>query len=570
MIDRPWLNHYPEGVNWDIQYQAKPLYALMDDAARAFASLNAIDFLGRKYTYRDLHGLINRAAKGFQALGVAKGVKVGLFLPNCPQFVICYFGILKAGGTVVNFSPLYSEPEIFAQIEDSDTDIMVTLNLKSLYPTMRTMLHKSRLAKLVVGTLDEALPFPKNWLFRFFKQSQFEHVHADAGHVSFKSLIGNDGDYAPVDINPTEDIAVLQYTGGTTGVPKGAMLTHANLYINACQSADVNTISKPGAERALGVLPFFHVFAMTGVMNLGIRIGAEILMLPRFDLDAVMKLIPAKKATLMSGVPTMYTAILNHPDASARTLGSIKACVSGGAPLPVELKARFEAMSGCKLVEGYGLTETSPVVALNPFNAANKPGSIGLPLPATDIIIVDREDRRRILPRGDVGEICVQGPQVMKGYWKRPDATRDVIIDGRLRTGDVGYIDPDGYTFIIDREKDMILVSGFNVFPRKIEEALHAHPAVKEVTVIGVPDEYQGESPKAFVVLKEGETGMTEAKLLDFLRPTLGKHEMPREIEFRTELPKSMIGKLTKKELVAEEKAKYDAVMAARVDKKPH
>jgi long-chain acyl-CoA synthetase len=569
MFQRPWLDHYPEGVVWDKRYEAKPLYTLIDEAAKTYADNFAIDFLGRRLTYRELAGLVDRAAKGFQKLGVKKGVHVGLFLPNCPQFVICYFGILKAGGTVVNYSPLYAEEELLEQVEDSDTDIMVTLNLKALYPVMRRVLDKSRLKKLVVGSLDEMLPFPKNWLFRLFQRGRIADVHDHGAITWFHSLIDNDGAYAPVAIDPSEDVAVLQYTGGTTGVPKGAMLTHGNIFINTCQSDDRDTVSVRGTERAMGVLPFFHVFAMTGVMNQSIRTGAEILMLPRFELDGVMKLIIRRKATLLAGVPTMYTAILNHPLASPKSLGSIKACVSGGAPMPVELKVRFEKISGCKLVEGYGLTETSPIVAANPFHGANKPGSIGLPMPATDIIIVDREDHEKILKIGEVGEICIQGPQVMKGYWMKPEATANVMTGGMLRTGDVGYIDDEGYTFIIDRMKDMILVSGFNVFPRKLEEAILEHPAVQEVTVIGVPDDYQGESPKAFVVLKPGHENVTAEKLMEFLGPKLGKHEMPREIEFRRELPKTMVGKLSKKELVAEEKAKYEAAKRAPAGDKP-
>jgi long-chain acyl-CoA synthetase len=570
MVSRPWLDHYAAGVEWDAHYEAKPLYRLIDEAAISYANHNAIDFLDRKFTYRQLQDQINRAAKGFQKIGVEKGIKVGLFLPNCPQFVVCYYAILKAGGTVVNFSPLYSEPELLEQVEDSDTDIMVTLNLKALYPIMRRVFEKSRLKLLVTGTMDEVLPFPKSLLFRLFKRSTRAPVVDDETNIWFKDLIANDGNFSPVDINPAEDVAVLQYTGGTTGVPKGAMLTHANLYINACQSSDIDTVSLRGYERAMGVLPLFHVFAMTGVMNQSIRTGAEMLMLPRFELDAVMKLIAGKKATLMSGVPTMYTAILGHPDATPETLGSIKACVSGGAPLPVDLKARFEQISGCKLVEGYGLTETSPIAAANPFHGVNKPGSIGLPAPATDIIIVDSDDPTIFLKQGEVGEICISGPQVMKGYWKRPEATAQAIVpvDGgigrMLRTGDIGYIDEEGYTFIIDRKKDMILVSGFNVFPRKLEEIILQHPAVREVTVIGVPDDYQGEAPKAFVVLEPGHENVTEDKIMEFLKAKLGKHEMPREIEFRSELPKTMIGKLSKKELVAEEKAKYDLSKAGK------
>ncbi len=559
MKQRPWLDYYPKSVQWDKEYTPKPLFSITDESCSRYPSRNAADFLGKKYTYAELGDLIDRAAKGFQSLGVGKGVHVGLFLPNCPQFIVCYFGILKAGGTVVNFSPLYSEQELLQQVEDSCTDFMVTLNLKSLYPAIHRVQQKSRIKKLIVGTLDEVLPFPTNWLFKLFKRGEIASVDQNERYISYQEILDNDGTVVVPDIDPVNDIAVLQYTGGTTGVPKGAMLTHANLYINAQQSADLNTIATETGERMLGVLPFFHVFAMTGVMNQGLLMGAEILMLPRFELDAAMKLISKKKATIMFGVPTMYTAILHHKDASKETLGSIRACVSGGAPLPVELKNKFENLTGCKLVEGYGLTESSPVAAINPFEGANKPASIGLPAPGTDIIIIDPEDHSKILPQGEKGEICLRGPQIMKGYWRRPEATQDVMIGDMLRTGDIGYMDEEGYTFIVDRAKDLILVSGFNVFPRVVEEAIHQHEAVKEVTVIGVPDEYKGEIPKAFVVLKPGHENVTDKDILAFLRERIGRHEIPGQVEFRDELPKTMIGKLSKKELVAEEKAKREA-----------
>jgi len=558
MTDRPWLKRYPENIPWDVTLPEKPLFALLDDAVARFPNNPAVDFLGRTYTYTELSRLVDRAAKGLQAIGVGKGIKVGLFLPNCPQFIIAYYGILKAGGTVVNFSPLYSEPELKHQIEDSHTDIMVTLDLALLYPKMRAMLKTSRLKKLVVGTMQEALPFPKNLLFPLVKRKDIATVERDDRHVPFKQLIANDGAFKPQSIDPREDIAVLQYTGGTTGVSKGAMLTHANLYANTVQASMWFAGLEPGKERMMGVLPFFHVFAMTVVMNLSIMVGAEIVMHPRFELLPVLKDVTRKRPTLMPGVPTMFTAINNLAEIDQYDLSSLKACISGGAPLPLEVKQKFEQMSGCKLVEGYGLTECSPIASCNPLFGVNKEGSIGLPLPGTQIVIVDRETQSRVLPQGEAGEICIVGPQVMKGYWGRPEATADTIRQGRLHTGDVGYLDEDGYTFIIDRMKDLILCGGFNVYPRHVEEAIYQHPAVAEVTVIGIPDDYRGESPKAFIKLKDGQ-GLTADELMAFLRERLGKHEVPTEIEFRPELPKTMIGKLSKKELVAEEKKKYEA-----------
>ena len=559
---KPWLKTYPEGIDWQAPLDITPLWENLDGAVARFPDLNLLDFLDRKFTYSQIGDLVNRAAKGFQDIGVGKGVNVGLFLPNCPQFVV-YYGILKAGGTVVNYSPLYSEPELEYQIEDSHTDIMVTLNVEALYPKMASLLPKTRLKKLVIGTIAEVLPFPKSLLYPLVKRKEISKVPNDDSHVSFKDLTANGGDFATVEVDPREDVAVLQYTGGTTGVSKGAMLTHANLMANVQQAYLWNTSMEEGKDVFMAVLPFFHVFAMTSVMNLSIRSGAEMIVHPRFVLDDVMRDIDKKKPTGFQGVPTMYNAMSNHPKIAQFDLRSIKACISGGAPLPVEVKAQFEGLAGCTVMEGYGLTECAPSAACNPLEGVNKAGSIGMPLPNTELIITDREDPHKILGIGEDGEICIKGPQVMKGYWNRPEATADTIVEGRLRTGDVGYMDEDGYTFIIDRMKDLILCGGFNVYPRHVEEAVYQHPSVEEVTVIGIPDDYRGESPKAFVKLKEGAEPVDEAGMIEFLRERLGKHEIPGAVEFRAELPKTLIGKLSKKELVQEEQEKYEARKAA-------
>jgi len=551
----PWERAYPADVDYHAALPRRPLYELMDEAARAFADRPCLDFLGKRSTYREIGALVDRAARGFQEMGVRKGVRVGLFLPNTPYYVICYYGILKAGGTVVNFNPLYAERELKHQIDDSGVETMVTLDLAVLYDKMARMLDETGLKRVVVCPMAEILPFPKNWLFPVAKRKELAKLRKDDTTVPFARLTANDGRPAPVSIDPDADVAVLQYTGGTTGVPKGAMLTHANLTANAEQCSLWFVGAEPGKERMLGVLPFFHVFAMTVVMNLSIRFGAEIILLPRFDLDQVMQTIHDKKPTLFPAVPTIYTAINHHKDLGKFDVSSIRFCFSGGAPLPVEVKEAFERNTGCILVEGYGLSESSPVATGNPLRGVNKPGSIGLPIPGTVIEIVSLEEPKRVLPPGEKGEVCIRGPQVMKGYWNKPQETAETLQDGRLHTGDVGLMDEDGYVFIVDRIKDMILCSGFNVYPRNVEEAIYLHPAVAECVVAGVPDEYRGQTVKAYVRLLDGED-LTKEELCAFLKDKLSPIEMPKIVEFRGELPKTMIGKLNRKALLEEEKAK--------------
>ncbi|MCK5424874.1 MAG: long-chain fatty acid--CoA ligase [Emcibacter sp.] len=558
MAEHPWLATYPKHVEWDQEFEPKPLYALVEDTAAEFPDAIAYDFFGKQLKYGDFLDQVNRMAKGLQGLGVGKGVHVGIFLPNCPQFAIAYFGILKAGGTVVNYSPLYSVPELIAQVEDSETDIMVTMGLKELYDTIHEVVEKSRLKHLVVEDYGNALPLPKKILFKLLKSSVIADLVDDEYHVNYTSLLNNDGLPVPVDIDVDEDVAVIQFTGGTTGIPKGAMLTHANIYTNVLQLGAWTTDFERGKEVVIGSLPFFHVFAMTVVMDLSIYLGAKVVIQPKFELEAAIKMMKREKPTIFAGVPTMYTALLNHKSSPDIGMDNVRMCMSGGAPLPVELGVAFKKKIDITISEGYGLTETSPVSTSNPYDRESRKGSIGLPMPATEVIIVDREDPTKIMPLGENGEICIKGPQVMKGYWKRPEATAEVIVDGMLRTGDVGYMDEEGFTYIIDRDKDLILVGGFNVYPRVVEEAIYEHPSVHEATVIGIPDDYLGERPKAFVTLKDPDDKLTEAELMTFIRERLGKHERPKEIEFRAELPKTMIGKLSKKELVAEEKAKYE------------
>lgn len=376
--------------------------------------------------------------------------------------------------------------------------------------------------------------------------------------VPFAKLIAAQGQPTQPSISPQTDVAVLQYTGGTTGVPKGAMLTHANITANCEQLRRVIPEIREGQEKMLAVLPFFHVFAMTVAQNVATVIGAEIIMLPRFDLAQVMKCIDKKRPTMFPGVPTIYTAINNSPDLKKHDLSSLKICISGGAPLPIEVKNRFEELTGCSLVEGYGLTESSPVVSCNPIGGLVKTGSIGVPLDGTVVEIRDLDGRREQVPQGKKGELCVRGPQVMKGYWNRKEETETTIVDGFLHTGDVGYVDSDGYIFLVDRIKDVILAGGYNVYPRAIEEAMYLHPAVAECICIAIPDDYRGQAPKCFVTLRDGADDVSPEALREFLTDKVSRIEMPKEIEIRDELPKTMVGKLSRKELVAEEEAKHN------------
>ena len=557
VTDRPWLAHYPDSIDWAMPIGPQPLAAMFDAAAARFAARPCLDFLGRRYTYAEVAALVDRATKGFQELGVRSGTKVGLCLPNTPYYVICYFAVLKAGGTVVNYNPLYVEREIAHQIEDSETDLMVTLDVKQVYPRVGAMLGTTRLKRIVVCRMDGILPTVKGWLFKVLKRSELADIPDDDTHVPFDRLLANDGAFRPVTFDPRTQIAVLQYTGGTTGVPKGAMLTHANLTANLQQVLAWFPGVRLGEERMLAALPFFHVFAMTVVLNLGLAAGAELVMLPRFEMKQVLKTIAKRKPTLFPGVPTMYKALLGHPDVRKYPLTSIRYCISGGAPLPLELKRQFEAVTGCVLVEGYGLTEASPVSTANPLTGINKEGSIGIPLPGVTIEIRSLEDPARVLPTGEKGEVVIAGPHVMAGYWKRPDDTAQAIVGGFLRTGDVGIMDGDGYVFLMDRLKDLIICGGYNVYPRVIEEAVYLHPEVEAVTVIGVHDEYRGQSPKAFVQRRPG-SALTAEDLKGFLGDKLSRIEMPKHIEFRDELPKTAIGKLSKKELIAEEHQKRE------------
>ena len=557
MTSSIWQSHYLHPTKWDQHFAPLAMHDMFFQSAERMGKAALADFMGRKYSYAEMAESVRRVAKGLQDKGIGKGDHIGLFLPNVPHYIAAYYGALAAGATVVNFSPLYSVDELAHQVADSGTSILFTVSAAALLPTAIKVLDKSNLKELVVGSVAEALPRAKSWAYRLFKRKDIAAIPADSRITSYADLTANGGDYAVQPCDPEKDIAQLQYTGGTTGVPKGAMLSHQNITANARQinmldpHSRINQPDNPAEDRILGVLPFFHVFANATVLNRTIFNGGEIVMLPRFEAKAALAAVNRTHVTSLPGVPTMYQALLDCRDIAKTNFTSLRACISGGAPLAAELKARFEERSGAVVIEGYGLTESSGVVSCNPYEGLNKLGSIGQPIPGTDVKLLDKEDPTKPAPPGEPGELVFAGPQVMCGYWKRPDADAEVFVGKYLRTGDVATIDEDGFIHIVDRLKDMIAVGGFKVFPSQVEDVLYKHPAVKEALVIGVPDPYHGEMPRAFVTLQDGATE-DGAALMTWLNPQLGKHERVQAVVVREALPKTMIGKLDRKALRAE------------------
>jgi len=553
-----WENNYPPKIQWDMPIEGKPVFSMLQETAQKHPNAPAFDFLGSKSTWAEIYELSRKAAKGLQSYGIQKGDHVGLFLPNCPYYLISYYAVLMCGAVVVNLNPLYAEDELEHLVEDAEIDMLVTVDLKMLHDKAEKLLHATRLKRIVICPFAQALPFPKNLLFPIVKRSDMARIEWSKRQISYTDIINNDGHVDIPNIDPENDLAVLQYTGGTTGVPKGAMLTHKNVYANTMQAKEWFYSVEEGTQRMLGVLPFFHVFAMTAVMNFSVLKALEIIALPRFDLKDTLALIQKKKPHLFPAVPAIYSAINSSPLRDEYDLSSLQICLSGGAPLPIEVKRKFENKTGCVVIEGYGLTESSPVACANPVEGENKAGAIGLPLPQTIIEIIDPDDKKTPVKQGERGELCIRGPQVMKGYWNKPEASADVLRadeqgNVRLHTGDVAIIDEEGYVFIVDRLKDMIITNGYNVYPRNVEEAIYQHPSVEECIVAGLPDDRRGEIVKAWIKLRDGRA-LTQDDLKAFLKDKISPMEIPKRIEFRAEpLPKTMIGKLSKKDILAEE-----------------
>lgn len=535
--ERPWLKNYMPGVRPSLEYPKITLSCLLDDAAAGHPEKTAIIFAGREIKYGELAVMVNRAATALSEMGVSKGDRVSIMLPNCPQLVIGYYAALKIGAIVVQTNPMYMEKELKYQINDSGSETIIALD--AFYPRIKNIKDEVPLKNIIIVSFGT------------------ERSQLDEGAVYFDELVKKYPPEPPeADLNPEEDLAVLQYTGGTTGLSKGAMLTHMNLLSNTLQTKEVLAAdSSLGEDRILVALPLFHVYGMTAGMNLAIALACAQILVPRFEVNEVLQIINKFKPTLFPGAPTMYIAINNHPKVKEYDISSIRNCISGSAPLPVEVAQKFEALTGGNLVEGYGLTEASPVTHVNPLKGKRKLGSIGLPLPDTDCAIVDLETGEKELPYGEVGELVCRGPQVMKGYWNMPEETKDVLRNGWLYTGDIAKMDEEGYVYIVDRKKDMVCAGGFNVYPRDVEEVLFEHPKVVEAAVVGVPDPYRGETVKAFIVLKEGETATSE-EIIEFCRERMAAYKVPKKIEFRPELPKTVVGKVLRRVLAEEERKK--------------
>ncbi|MBE4908205.1 long-chain-fatty-acid--CoA ligase [Bacillus luteolus] len=553
---KPWLKQYPKEIPHSLDYGNKSLQSYLKDVTKEYPNKKAIHFLGKELTYAELYESSLKFANYLKKIGLEKGDRVAIMLPNCPQGVIAYYGTLFAGGVVVQTNPLYMEREIEYQMNDSGSKIIITLDI--LYPRVSKVKAQTCLEHIIVTGIKDFLPFPKNMIYPFIQKKQYGIVvkveHQGENHLLTEILKSSEAKEIELDINPEEDIALLQYTGGTTGFPKGVMLTHRNLVANTLMCTTWMYNCKRGEESVLGILPFFHVYGMTTVMNLSIMQAYKMVLLPKFDATDTLKTIQKFKPTLFPGAPTIYIALLNHPDIKKYDLSSVQACISGSAPLPVEVQEQFEEVTGGKVVEGYGLSEASPVTHSNFLWGKRVSGSIGLPWPDTDAKIIDMQTGEEAEVK-QIGEVIIRGPQVMKGYWNRPEETEATLKDGWLLTGDLGYMDEDGYFYIVDRKKDMIIAGGYNIYPREIEEVLYEHDKVQEVVVAGIPDPYRGETVKAYVVAKEGKT-ITEAELDEYARKHLAAYKVPRKYEFRKELPKTAVGKILRRALVDEEKDK--------------
>ena len=527
--NKAWLGHYPKSLEKNINIPVIPMGQILHETAAKFPANNALSFYGRKITYEQLDQMVQNFTSALQKSQVQKGDRVAIMLPNCPQYVISYYGILNAGAIVTQVNPMSVERELEYILKDSGAETIIVLD--ALYPRVKSVQPQSILKNIIVVSIQ---PSGQN----FVPDRSFEGFLSEA-----------DGTITPISFDPEHDVAVLQYTGGTTGRSKGAMLTHRNILANVLQCYEFFKHEfEIGKDKCLTVIPLFHVFGMSSCMNLSIYTGAESIMLPRFELEEVLNTIKNEQPTMFPGVPTMYVAITSHPRAEEYNINSIRTCNSGSAPMPVELLRNFETKTGSKILEGYGLSEASPTTHCNPPFAERKPGSVGIGMPSTDYKIVDLATGTYEVPVGELGEVIIKGPQIMRGYWNLPEETAHTLRNGWLYTGDIAKVDEDGYLYIVDRKKDLIIASGYNIYPRDIEEVLYEHPAVQEAVCIGVPDHYRGEDVKAVVVLKAGKT-TTEHEIIQYCKQNMAAYKVPRLVEFRDQLPKTGVGKILRRAL---------------------
>jgi long-chain acyl-CoA synthetase len=536
---------------------------LLAGTVRDHGDRPGVDFLGRTWTWAAIGDWAARAARGLQDIGLKKGDRLALCLPNTPHYIALYYAAARIGVVVVNCNPLYTPRELRHLLQDSGAAAIAVPDIAEFHGKVLEVAGDSALRCVIMCPMADILPWPKALGWRLFKRRDHARIPAKGtspvAHIDFGQLAQNRAAPDPVDLAP-DDLAVLQYTGGTTGTPKAAMLTHRNLTANALQQHRHIGVELPPPQRTMAVLPFFHVFALTAVLDFSVLIGAELVLLPRFEMKAMCAAIRRKPPTMFFGVPTLFIAINGLAEDELPDFSRVIACISGGAPLPFDVRATFEQRTGVRICEGYGLTEASPVIACNPVFGEARANSCGVAFPGTVLEIRDPDNAARLLPIGERGEVCARGPQVMAGYWNKPAETAATFVDGALRTGDVGYFDADGYLYLVDRIKDVILAGGYNIYPRVIEEAAYLHPAIEEAIAIGIPDRYRGQSPKLFVKLYDGAR-ISPDELRAFLADHLSRIELPKAIEIRDRLPRTMIGKLSKKELVAEEQARAGAAI---------
>ncbi len=559
-MERPWLSCYEPNVPESISYPETPLHQFLVNSAERFPEKEALSFYGKGLTYQELDEATNQFANALKTLGIRKGDRVGIMLPNVPQCVIAYYAVLKLGAVAVMTNPLYVASEIQVQMADSGAQTLIALDF--FYPRIEEILKETPLKNIILTSVRDALPWLLSLLYplKARREGQWIKIQKTPPIYDMKHLMKSASTQAIVETVTLDDLAILQYTGGTTGIPKGVMLSHRNLVVNAIQCRNWMPSLEEGKERFLSVIPFFHVYGMSTCMNMGIFLGATLILQARFVTKDVLKAIDKLHPTIFMGIQAMYVAINNFPSIKEYDLSSIKACISGAGPLHQEVQRQFEAYTGGKLVEGYGLSEAAPVTHANPINGKRKAGSIGLPISDTLAKVVAENDFTKTLNIGETGELVVKGPQVMLGYWKNPEETENVLRDGWLYTGDMACMDEDGFFYIVDRKKDMIKTKGENVYPREVEEVLFQHPKVQDAVVVGIPDHFSGEIIKAYLVLKEGESA-TDGEVVTFCKERLAKFKVPKAVEFRTELPKTIIGKVLRRVLLDEEmkKIKGDA-----------